>query len=71
MDFLEYAFMRNALLAILISSPIFALLGTLVVNKKMAFFSDAIGHSALCGIAVGVVFGFTSRSVSMVQTCTR
>ena len=66
MDFLEYAFMRNALLAILISSPIFALLGTLVVNKKMAFFSDAIGHSALCGIAVGVVFGFTSRSVSMV-----
>lgn len=66
MDFLEYAFMRNALLAILISSPIFALLGTLVVNKKMAFFSDAIGHSALCGIAVGVVFGFASRSVSMV-----
>ena len=66
MDFLEYAFMRNALLAILISSPIFALLGTLVVNKKRAFFSDAIGHSALCGIAVGVVFGFTSRSVSMV-----
>ncbi|MBQ7275340.1 MAG: metal ABC transporter permease [Clostridiales bacterium] len=66
MDFLEYAFMRNALLAILVSSPIFALLGTMVVNKKMAFFSDAIGHSALCGIAVGVVFGFTSRSVSMV-----
>ena len=66
MDFLEYAFMRNALLAILVSSPIFALLGTMVVNKKMAFFSYAIGHSALCGIALGVVFGFTSRSVSMV-----
>ena len=33
MDFLEYAFMRNALLAILVSSPIFALLGTMVVNK--------------------------------------
>ena len=66
MDFLNYAFMRNALIAILISTPIFALLGTMVVNKKMAFFSDAIGHSALCGIAVGVVFGFTSRSLSMV-----
>ncbi len=65
-DFLSYEFMRNALLAILVSSPIFALLGTMVVNKKMAFFSDAIGHSALCGIAVGIVFGFTSRSVSMV-----
>jgi zinc transport system permease protein len=66
LDFLNYAFMRNALIAILISTPIFAILGTMVVNKKMAFFSDAIGHSALCGIAVGVVFGFTSRSLSMV-----
>lgn len=66
MDFLSFAFMRNALLAILISTPIFALLGTMVVNKKMAFFSDAIGHSALCGIAAGVIFGFTDRSVSMV-----
>ena len=66
MSFLEYAFMRNALLAILVSSPIFALLGTMVVNKKMAFFSDAIGHSALCGIAAGVLFGFTSRSLSMI-----
>lgn len=64
--FLTYAFMRNALLAVLVSSPIFAILGTMVVNKKMAFFSDAIGHSALCGIAVGVAFGFTDRSVSMV-----
>ncbi|MBR1797879.1 MAG: metal ABC transporter permease [Clostridiales bacterium] len=66
LDFLSYEFMRNALLAILVSSPIFALLGTMVVNKKMAFFSDAIGHSALCGIAVGVIFGFTSRTLSMV-----
>ncbi len=66
MSFLEYAFMRNALLAILVSSPIFALLGTMVVNKKMAFFSDAIGHSALCGIAAGVLFGFTNRSLSMI-----
>ena len=65
-DFLQFAFMRNALLAIVISAPILALLGTMVVNKKMAFFSDAIGHSALCGIAVGVLFGFTNRSVSMV-----
>ncbi len=66
MTFLQFEFMRNALLAILISAPVFALIGTMVVNKKMAFFSDAIGHSALCGIAVGVVFGFTNRSLSMV-----
>jgi zinc transport system permease protein len=58
--------MKNALLAIIISAPIFALLGTMIVNKKMAFFSDAMGHSALCGIAVGVLLGFTNHSLSMI-----
>lgn len=65
-EFMKYTFMKNSFLAILIATPIFAILGTMVVNKKMAFFSDAIGHSALCGIAVGTVFGFTDRSLSMV-----
>lgn len=65
-DFISYSFMKNALLAITISAPIFALLGTMIVNKKMAFFSDAMGHSALCGIAVGVLFGFTNHSLSMI-----
>lgn len=65
-EFMRYTFMKNSFLAILIATPIFAILGTMVVNKKMAFFSDAIGHSALCGIAVGTVFGFTDRSLSMV-----
>ena len=64
-DFISYSFMKNALLAIIISAPIFALLGTMIVNKKMAFFSDAMGHSALCGIAVGVLFGFTNHSLSI------
>lgn len=65
-DFISYQFMKNSLLAIVLSSPIFALLGTMVVNKKMAFFSDAMGHSALCGIAVGVLFGFTNHTLSMI-----
>lgn len=65
-SFISYSFMKNALLAIIISAPIFALLGTMIVNKKMAFFSDAMGHSALCGIAVGVLLGFTNHSLSMI-----
>lgn len=64
-EFMSYAFMKNAFLAILLSSPIFALVGTMIVNKKMAFFSDALGHSALTGIAVGVIFGITNRSLAM------
>lgn len=65
-SWLTYSFMQNALLAILIITPLFALLGTMIVNKKMAYFSDALGHSALTGIAVGVVFGMQDTTLSMV-----
>ena len=51
-EFIDYEFMKNAILAIILISPIFAILGTMIVNKKMAFFSDALGHSALTGIAL-------------------
>ena len=53
----SYGFMRNAFIAILIITPLFGILGTMIVNNKMAFFSDALGHSALTGIALGVVMG--------------
>lgn len=65
-SWLNYGFMKNALLAIFIITPLFGLLGTMIVNKKMAYFSDALGHSALTGIAVGVVFGVQDTTISMV-----
>lgn len=65
-DFIDYAFMKNALLAVLLISPIFAILGTMVVNNKMAFFSDALGHSALTGIAIGMLFGVANINISMI-----
>lgn len=61
----EYNFMKNALLAILIISPMFGILGTMIVNNKMAFFSDALGHSALTGVAVGTLIGITDINISM------
>ena len=54
-EFIHYTFMKNALLAILLVTPLFGMLGTMAVDNKMAFFSDALGHSALTGIAIGVV----------------
>ena len=64
-DFITYDFMKNALIAIVLLSPLFAILGTMIVNNKMAFFSDALGHSALTGIAIGMLFGI-SNNVAMV-----
>ena len=56
-DWLQYEFMRTALWAVLLMVPLTALLGTLVVNNRMSFFSDALGHSALTGVAIGVLAG--------------
>ncbi len=62
----QYDFMRTALWALLMLAPLFAMLGTLVVNNGMAFFSDALGHSALTGVAIGVVLGLgENRLVSV------
>lgn len=65
-SFMDYTFMKNAFLAILIITPLFGMLGTMIVNNRMAFFSDALGHSALTGIALGTVFGITDTNISMV-----
>ena len=65
-EFMNYTFMKNALIAIILVSPIFAILGTMIVNNKMAFFSDALGHSALTGIAIGMVLGISNMNISMI-----
>ena len=64
MDFLagllepfHWQFMRIALLAVLVISPLFGLLSTMVVTSRMSFFSDALGHSAFTGIAIGTLCG--------------
>lgn len=38
----------------------------MIVNNKMAFFSDALGHSALTGIAIGMMFGIANTNISMI-----
>ena len=59
-------FMKNALLAILLLTPLLALLGTMAVNRRMAFFSDALGHSALAGVGLGMLLGVQSDLISMI-----
>ena len=58
----QYEFMRTALWAVLLMVPLLSLLGTLVVNNRMSFFSDALGHSALTGVAIGVAAGVSDHT---------
>ncbi len=61
----QYTFMKNAFLAVLLLTPLLGLLGTMAVNHQMAFFSDALGHSALTGIGLGILLGLRSDLVAM------
>ena len=63
---MEYTFMKNALLAILLMTPLFGLLSTMVVSSRMAFFSDSLGHGAFTGIAVGALVGMASPLTSLI-----
>lgn len=65
-EWAQHIFMQNALITVLLVTPLFGLLGTAVVNNKMAFYSEALGHSALTGIAIGVVLGLKNPLLSMV-----
>ena len=60
LELLQWNFMRNALLAILIMTPLFGLISTMIVTGKMSFFSDALGHSAFTGIAIGCICGISA-----------
>jgi len=57
-NWVKYDFMKNALLAIILLSFLFGHMGSMVINRQMAFFSEAIGHASLTGIALGVILGF-------------
>lgn len=65
-DFLQWDFMKNALLAALLMAPLFGICSTMIVTGKMSFFSDALGHSAFTGIAIGSICGISQSPLMAV-----
>ncbi len=64
-EMLHWDFMKNALLALMLLSPLFGLLSTMIVTGRMSFFSDALGHSAFTGIAIGCICGLAPTPVAV------
>ena len=60
LEILHWNFMKNAFLAVLLIAPLFGLMSTMIVTGRMSFFSDALGHSAFTGIAIGCICGIGS-----------
>ena len=62
-EIFHWRFMQNALLAVLLMAPLLGLSSTMIVTGKMSFFSDALGHSAFTGIAIGAICGLHSPTL--------
>ena len=54
---LPFQWLSHTFIAIIIITPLFGLLSTMVVSNKMSFFADSLGHGAFTGIAVGILLG--------------
>lgn len=65
-EFMNYLFMKNAMLAVLTVTPAFGMLGTMIVSSRMIFFSDVIGHSSLTGIGIGIILGLSDPTPAMI-----
>lgn len=65
---LEYAFMRKALLAGFLLSIMVPAIGVVMVNRKTSMIGDALSHSALAGVGMGLILGFDPL-IGMVVIC--
>ena len=62
-EMLHWKFMCNALLAVIIIAPLFGMTSTMIITGRMSFFSDALGHSAFTGIAIGSICGLSAPTL--------
>jgi len=66
LPFLQYPFMQRALVAGLAIGFLCAVVGVFVTLRSMSFFSDAISHAALAGIALGILLGIAPVPAAVV-----
>lgn len=65
-DCFQVGFMQRALFALFLLAPMAAVLGIEVINFRMAFFSDVVGHSAFTGMACGLLLSIEPRLAMLV-----
>jgi zinc transport system permease protein len=58
---MQMRFMQQALVGLVLLAPMAAAMGVQVVNFRMAFFADAISHSAFAGVAIGLILALDPK----------
>lgn len=68
LEMLSFGFMRTALIVALFIGAASAFIGQTVVLRRQANMGDALSHSALAGVALGVVLGYNPTVWSLAGT---
>ncbi|MFA4986357.1 MAG: metal ABC transporter permease [Candidatus Brocadiia bacterium] len=63
------AFMKTPFLMMLILCPTAAAVGTVAVNARMSFFTEALSHSAFTGVALGIMMGLHPTLIMFAFGC--
>jgi len=61
LEVMQYRYMQQAFVGLLLLAPMCAAMGVQVVNFRMSFYSEAIGHSAFAGVAIGLLAAWDVR----------
>ena len=57
-DILSQGYMQRAFIVAILISLITPLIGNVIVLKRLSSIGDALSHSSLAGVAIGLCFGF-------------
>ncbi len=57
LDMFQYAFMQKAFLVGILLAVIIPLIGVIVVLKRLSMVGDALSHTSLAGVALGLILG--------------
>lgn len=63
---LSYDFMRRALVVGIMLAVIIPMIGLVMINRKTSMIGDALSHSSLAGIAMGLIFSINPMWTSLI-----
>jgi zinc transport system permease protein len=63
LELFQLPFMQRALMGGILTGLMGGLMGSFTVLRQLSFFSDALGHSALLGISLGLLLGLSPGSL--------
>lgn len=62
-ELFQFPFMQRAVIGGILTGLMGGMLGSFTILRQLSFFSDALGHSALLGISIGLLLGLNPSVV--------